>query len=247
MMPRGLLLLAALLLPAAPALAADGNAGTDGIDLIRLLAPPPAAGSPAALADLQAVLATQASRTPAEDEAAKADAERSVFRLTDALGPGLSPATLPRTAAFFKRVAELDKASAKEAKSWWRHPRPSEVSDKVHPLSMGKPGDWSYPSGHATFGYTAAILLANMLPEKRVAIFDRAALYAHHRVVMGAHFPSDVEAGRIAGTVIAAELLRDPLWHADFVAAQDELRKSLALKPTAAPQVAADRHGAGRS
>ena len=231
MTARSFLLLAALLLPVAPAFAADGSTRTDGIDLTLLLAPPPAAGSPAALDDLQTVLAAQVARTAAEDEAAKSDAERSVFRFTDVLGPNLAPTTLPRTAAFFKRVEQLDKASVKLAKSWWKHPRPSEVSDKVHPLSVEKPGDWSYPSGHATFGYTTAILLANMLPEKRTAIFDRAALYAHHRVVMGVHFPSDVEAGRIAGTVIAAHLMQDPRWRADFVAARDELRKSLALKP----------------
>ncbi|OOG56334.1 phosphatase PAP2 family protein [Rhodanobacter sp. C03] len=235
MTARRFLLLAALLLPVVPALAADGSAQTesitDGIDLTLLLAPPPAAGSPTALDDLQAVLAAQAARTADEDEAAKADADRSVFRFTDVLGPNLAPSTLPRTAAFFKRVEQLDKASVKLAKSWWKHPRPSEVSDKVHPLSVEKPGDWSYPSGHATFGYTTAVLLGDMLPEKRAALFDRAALYAHHRVVMGVHFPSDVEAGRTAGTVIAAQLLRDPAWHADFLAARDELRKALMLKP----------------
>jgi acid phosphatase (class A) len=231
MMARRFLLLAALLLPVAPVLAADGSIRTDGIDLTLLLAPPPAAGSPAALGDLQAVLAAQAARTAAEDEAARADSDRSVFRFADALGTDLMPAALPRTAAFFKRVEQFDKAAVKQAKSWWRHPRPSDISAQVHPLNVEKPGDWSYPSGHATFGYTTAILLANMLPEKRAAIFDRAALYARHRVVMGAHFPSDVEAGRIAGTVIAARLLQDPAWRADFLAARDELRKALALKP----------------
>ena len=231
MMIRRFLLLAALLLPAIPALAADGSTRTDGIDLTVLLAPPPAAGSPAAHDDLQAVLAAQAARTPADDEAARADADRSAFRFADVLGPGLTPAALPRTAAFFKRVNKLDKATVDAAKSFWHHPRPGVVSDQVHPLGVEKPGDWSYPSGHATFGYTTAILLADMLPEKRTVIFDRAALYARHRVVMGVHFPSDVEAGRIAGTVIAAQLLRDPAWQADFLAARDELRKALELTP----------------
>lgn len=225
------LLVFALLLPTVPALAADGSTKTDGIDLTLLLAPPPVAGSPAARDDLQTVLAVQVARTPAESEAAKADTDRSVFRFTDVLGPGLTPATLPRTASFFKRVELLDKTSVKAAKSYWKHPRPSDISGQVHPLSKEKPGDWSYPSGHATFGYNTAVLLANMLPEKRAAIFDRAALYAHHRVVMGVHFPSDVEAGRIAGTAIAAQSLQDPAWQADFVAARDELRKALALSP----------------
>jgi acid phosphatase (class A) len=224
-----IVLLLALLLPNAQALAADGNAKAETIDLTLWLAPPPAAGSPIARDDLQTVLAVQAARTPAEADAAKADADRSVFRLTDVLGSNLAPATLPRTAAFFTRVAQWDKAAVKTAKSYWQHPRPSVMSSDVHPLSVEKPDDWSYPSGHATFGYTAAILLAHMLPEKRVAIFARADIYALHRVVMGVHYPSDVEAGRVAGAVIAAQLMDDPASRADFNAARDELRKALAL------------------
>jgi len=224
-----ILLLLALLLPSAQALAADGNSKADAIDLTLWLAPPPAIGSPVALVDLQTVLAVQAARTPAEADAAKADADRSVFRLTDVLGSNLTPATLPRTAAFFTRVAQLDKTTIKTAKSYWRRPRPSVVSSDVHPLSVEKADDWSYPSGHATFGYTAAALLVHMLPEKRVALFGRAEIYAQHRVVMGVHYPSDVEAGRVAGTLIAAQLMDDPAWRADFNAARDELRKALAL------------------
>jgi acid phosphatase (class A) len=224
-----LLMLFALLLPSAQALAADGNSKAASIDLTLWLAPPPAAGSSVALDDLRTVLAVQAARTPAEAEAAKADADRSVFRFADVLGPNLTPATLPRTAAFFKRVAQLDKAAVKTAKSYWQRPRPSVISSDVHPLSVEKPDDWSYPSGHATFGYTAAALLAHMLPEKRVALFGRAEVYAQHRVVMGVHYPSDVEAGRVAGTLIAAQLIDDPAWRADFNAARDELRKALAL------------------
>ena len=112
-----LLMLLALLLPSVPALAADGSTKAETIDLSLWLAPPPAAGSPAALVDLQTVLAVQAVRTPAEAEAAKADADRSVFRFADVLGPNLTAVTLPRTAAFFKRVAQLDKATVKTAKS----------------------------------------------------------------------------------------------------------------------------------
>ncbi|MGC1549485.1 MAG: phosphatase PAP2 family protein [Rhodanobacter sp.] len=226
---KALVVLLALLLPVAT-LAADGSGQTTTVvDLAQWLSPPPAAGSPAAQEDLRTVLATQKMRTPADDQAAKADSERSVFRFADVLGTDFQPAALPRTAAFFERVAQLDKDTVKVAKSYWKHPRPSDVSSDVHPLSKEKPNDWSYPSGHATFGYTAAILLVNMLPEKRAEIFERADVYAQHRVVMGVHFPSDVAAGRVAGTVIAARLLADPAWQADFNAARDELRKALAL------------------
>ena len=227
-MKRYTLLLAMLLL-CQPVLAdGDGNPSTV-VAVSNLLPPPPAAGSAAAQHDLQAVLAAQQSRTAQDMAAAKADAERSVFRFADAMGPALQAATLPKTAAFFERVAKLDKAEAKAAKLYWRRPRPSLVSGQVHPLSKEKPDDWSYPSGHATFGYTAAVLLASMVPEKRAAIFARADLYAQHRIVMGVHFPTDLEAGKLVGTVVAAQVLRDPQWRSDYEAARGELRQALGL------------------
>lgn len=232
-MKRSALLCLALLV--SQSVMADGGDSDHAlIALSSLLPPPPATSSTEARQDLQAVLAVQQSRTADEQSAAKADTERSVFRFADALGSTMQPASLPKTSAFFERVAKLDKAEVAEAKLYWRRPRPSVTSDQVHPLSKEKPDDWSYPSGHATFGYTTAVLLANMVPEKRAEIFARANLYAQHRVVMGAHFPSDVEAGRLAGAVIGAELLGKPDWQTDYQAARTELRAALHLPATPA-------------
>lgn len=234
---KRLALLSLMLLIGQSALADGAGPNHAGIELSNLLPPPPAAGSAAATQDLQAVLAVQRSRTPAEQSAAKADMERSVFRFADVLGPSMQAATLPKTAAFFERVADFDKAEVKDAKFYWRRLRPPVTSDQVHPLSKEKPDDWSYPSGHSTFGYTTAVLLANMVPEKRAEIFARADLYAQHRVVMGVHFPSDVEAGRLAGTVIGAQLMHQADWQAGYQAARAELRAALHLpaSPVQAP------------
>lgn len=218
-----------MLLIGQPALA-DGDGASPAVaELPNLLPPPPAAGSAAAQRDLQAVLTVQQSRTAQDMAAAKADVEHSVFRFADAIGANMQAAALPKTAAFFERVARLDRAEAKAAKRYWKRPRPSVVSSDVHPLSKEKTDDWSYPSGHATFGYTTAVLLANMLPEKRAEIFARADVYAQHRIVMGAHFPTDLEGGRLAGTLIAAQILRDPQWQVDYDAARGELRRVLGL------------------
>src|SRR6185312_15759714 len=142
------------------------------------------------------VLAVQAHRTPAEIAAAQADRLHSVFRYADVFGASFTPTQLPRTAAFFERVVAYDKGEVKAVKAFWHHPRPVLVSHAVHPLSQEQPDDWSYPSGHSTLGYTEAVLLANMVPERRAAIFARADRYAQHRIVMGVHYPSDVAAGR---------------------------------------------------
>jgi acid phosphatase (class A) len=232
-------LLLSLLLISQTALADGGGIHPSTIELSNLLPPPPAAGSAAAQHDLQVVLDTQKSRTDSDMAAAKADTDRSVFRFADALGLTAQPSALPKTAAFFKRTADLDKQLVKDAKNYWLHPRPAVVSGDVHPLAKEKANDWSYPSGHSTFGYTTAVLLANMVPEKRTAIFERADVYAEHRIVMGAHFPSDIEAGRLAGTVIAAEVMQDPSWQQDYSAARAELRKALGL-PAQLPATASD-------
>jgi acid phosphatase (class A) len=68
-----------------------------------------------------------------------------------------------------------------------------------------------------------------MVPENAVAIFARAAEYAHNRVVAGVHLPSDVEAGRIAASVIDNTLLHNPHFEADFAQAKTEVRTALGL------------------
>lgn len=87
----------------------------------------------------------------------------------------------------------------------------------------------SYPSGHATAGTVMAILLANMVPEKRTEIFARGWKFALNRVIGGVHYHSDIEAGRVSGTVIAAALMRDKKFMAEFGKANEELRSVLGL------------------
>jgi len=71
------------------------------------------------------------------------------------------------------------------------------------------------------------ILLANMVPEKKTEIFKRSWAYAQNRVIGGVHYRSNIEAGRISGTVIAAMLMKDKNFAQDFAAAKAELRTAL--------------------
>lgn len=89
------------------------------------------------------------------------------------------------------------------------------------------PYSHSYPSGHATVGAMMAILLADMVPEQRVALFARGWEYGDARVVSGVHFPSDVEAGRILGTMLVGLLEQDAHFRSDLHASRQELRAAL--------------------
>jgi len=198
------------------------------LDLTRLLAPPPATDSAEVRAELAQLLAFQVTRSPADEARAQADAEETVWRFADALGHALDPAALPKTAALFARVAASEAAVVDPAKEQWARPRPHLVSDLIRPC-VKRSSSGSYPSGHATFGTLSGIVLANMVPERRAAIMTRAGDYARQRLVAGIHYPSDVEGGRIAGSVIAAALLARPEFQEAFVQAQAELRAYLGL------------------
>jgi acid phosphatase (class A) len=85
----------------------------------------------------------------------------------------------------------------------------------------------SYPSGHAFVGAMMAILLAEMVPEQRAALFAFGWEYGDARVISGVHFPSDVEAGRILGTMLVEMMQQDARFHADLGVARQELRHAL--------------------
>ena len=89
----------------------------------------------------------------------------------------------------------------------------------------------SYPSGHTTNATLAAIVMGDIVPEKRDAIWQRAADYSHSRVVGGMHYPNDLFGGKLAGTAIAVALQSRPEFKADFAAARRELRQYLGLAP----------------
>ena len=224
---RALFLAVVLLLPTGGAWAKGGNYVTvSAVDLDDILPPPPVPGSAAQSA---AMKAAQAARSPQDVEQAMADFKKSIFRFKDVLGPEFKPANLPYTNAFFRRILSDDEAIVSQAKDFFARPRPFITNDDVNPIML-RPGGGGYPSGHSTFAYVAAVVMSMMVPEKRDAIFARADQFEQMRVVSGEHYPTDVEAGRIAGAAIANALLHSPKFMADFATSRAVVRKALALK-----------------
>ena len=200
------------------------------LDLTRLLAPPPAPGSAEQQRDLAEVLAVQKARTSAQSQRAMADATAGNFGFADVLGTNFNAQQVPKVAALLEQVrgdAVVLMAAGKQA---WNRPRPFQVSNDVDPLGE-RPGDSSYPSGASISGYLIAIVLADMVPEKRAALFARGREFGDDRVIMGIHFPTDVESGRLAASAIAATLFENQAFLAEFAQAKSELRQALGLHP----------------
>jgi len=198
------------------------------LDLTKVLSPPPAPTSALHRRDLAVVLAVQHSRTPAQVQKALADATAGTFGFRDVLGPNFTMERLPTVAALFENVRQDTNNAFVAGQGAWDRKRPFDASPAVKPVG-DKPASSSYPSGTSTIAYLTAILLANMVPEKRAQLFARGRQFGARRVVLGVHFPSDVEAGRLAATAIAAAIMQDEIFMRDFAVARAEIRMALGL------------------
>jgi len=71
----------------------------------------------------------------------------------------------------------------------------------------------SYPSGHTTYGYTGALILAILVPERYSQMITRGAEYGNDRIIAGAHYAMDVLGGRTLALYDIAHLLaNDPAY-----------------------------------
>lgn len=61
----------------------------------------------------------------------------------------------------------------------------------------------SFPSGHATTAFATALILSFWCPRYTSLFLTLAVLVGLSRVVLGAHFPSDVMAGAVLGVGVA--------------------------------------------
>ncbi|MFT9089946.1 MAG: phosphatase PAP2 family protein [Gluconacetobacter sp.] len=198
-----------------------------------LFAPvPPAQGSAMDAYDRKVFAETRALKDTPRWALARSDADaRPEALLADfscAVGHSLTPETAP---ALFKLVSALRdavKAQVKIQKDIVRRPRPFVGNDA--PICVARKADaaadYAYPSGHATTGWSAALLLSSLFPAHAGQILARGREYGESRVVCGVHWASDVWAGFVTGGVVFAQFVSDPA-HADLL---DAARREIAAQ-----------------
>ncbi len=185
------------------------------VDLTVLLPPPPDFDSAQQRDDEEKVAAAITARNSSDLAQTKAGSQRSVFFFAGSIGPQFNPSRCPLTDALFARVGSDVKKLVDLAKVYWKRPRPDGAVK-----NRG-----SYPSGHAAFAASTAILLAQLVPCKREQIFAQARTFAENRIVLGLHYPSDIAAGWTAGTLAVFVMMRNSAFERDFAATKAELQK----------------------
>jgi membrane-associated phospholipid phosphatase len=80
--------------------------------------------------------------------------------------------------------------------------RPRPQLEGLPPLS-GVVSPLSFPSAHATTSFAAAGTYARAIPAAAPLLYGGAAMFAISRPYLGVHYPSDVAAGALIGSVVA--------------------------------------------
>lgn len=207
--------------PRAPA-AAPVFAAPTAFVFEKILPPPPAPGSVAALADLESVLQAQGWRTAEQVAWAQAAEGDKGFNYAEILGPWFQAGNLPVTAALFADLNADIGAWDGAAKRSFTRQRPSVSDPRVQPC-VRVPASSSYPSGSALQAFVWAGVLGELVPARREALLARAHRVSWGRLLGGVHYPSDLVAGRLLAAEYLAACARNPAFAPRVEAARREI------------------------
>jgi acid phosphatase (class A) len=209
-------------------------------DAARLIGTPPPEGSGTKTGDVATYEATRllqgGERWTLATHDAVFGADAMLQDFSCALGLGLAPAKAPALRRLLDRLAADAEATERAAKKTFRRPRP--FVENGGPICTE--GDdylrksYSYPSGHSTYGWVVALVLADLAPDRAEPVFSRAKVYGESRVVCGVHYESDVEAGRMTAALLYATLKAEASFRRDLASARAELRR-LRVHPAQPP------------
>ena len=88
----------------------------------------------------------------------------------------------------------------------------------------------SYPSGHTALGWATALVLSEMVPELQDTLLRTGFQYGESRVIVGAHYQSDVDAGYLCGSTAVAVMHASEFFQKDLEAARKEYCKIKGIK-----------------
>ena len=212
-------------------------AGNELPNSLRLLPPPPAAGSSAFARDREASRESLAQRgTPRWEQAVK-DADlrfpAAAGSFAAALGFQVTEQDTPHLYILLRRTLTDAGLATYAAKNHYDRARPFTFNKEPTCTPEEEKllrTDGSYPSGHTSVGWAWALILTEVVPERTDAILVRGLEFGESRVVCNVHWQSDVDAGRLIGAAAVARLHADAAFRADLDQAKAEVKRVAARR-----------------
>ncbi|MDE6240764.1 MAG: phosphatase PAP2 family protein [Muribaculaceae bacterium] len=181
---------------------------------LKLLPPPPAESSARFAYDKEQYEWGKSLRNTDRGQMAVSDATLGTNWLNEVFGEAFGYTITPQTAPEICRLIENMRQDAgdlatREAKNHYMRTRPfvywgEPTATPDHEGFLRTNG--SYPSGHTAIGWATALVLAEINPERATEILQRGFEFGQSRVIVGAHYQSDVDMGRVVAAGVVASL-----------------------------------------
>lgn len=145
-----------------------------------------------------------------------------------AVGAELTAENVPTLLVILQRTTTDAGAAAEKAKQLYKRTRPylhnpgNICIEKTE--ALGKSFD--YPSGHASLGWTAGLVMAQLAPDRASDVLARGRAYGESRLVCGVHNMSAVEAGRTNAAGVFAALQSSSEFQAMMTKARGEIDRA---------------------
>jgi acid phosphatase (class A) len=207
-------------------------------NVTTVLEPAPRKGDPRYETDRQIFKATRVLLKTPRGALATSDVVTSPAALmrdfSCAVGVSLTPQNAPAVLRVVARAGIDTGSQTNLAKNFYKRSRPYLIDEGAICQPASELADsFDYPSGHTTWGWTWAFLLADLAPDRAQQILHRARAYGESRFVCGAHNESAVEGGMASASATLTLVRTKMAFKTDLEVARSELA-ALRSDPSAA-------------
>lgn len=153
-------------------------------------------------------------------------------RFGEAVGRDMKPDTYPELYRLISRLHLTEQQAGASAKRYFHRVRPYQQFHEATsvPEHENQQDFTSYPSGHTHVSWLVGLTLTAIDPEHTEQIMKVAYELGQSRVIVGFHYQSDVDAGRVMGSVTFARLWADEAFQKMFDKARREYQRGGRVK-----------------
>ncbi len=173
--------------------------------------------------------------TPRGDQAI-ADANTSFEHLSEvygeALGITVSQSETPHIYKLFEMIYPRSVEVANQLKWTYFRARPYVELEETTPVPDDEDyerGSSSFASGHTCLSWSIALMLAEAVPSRQNEILRRAYDFGYNRQIVGYHWATDIEAGRLLACTLVAHLHAEEAFTRQIILARVDYQKAAGL------------------